>query len=155
MSPHHPISSEQVMLRVPSEFYSNCCPVRQGHSHRSPGDCNPPTTTTARSIITTSSSTILIIINQSSAQVWTTFYCDLLTRFQARSLLKLVFLCSWCKCRKFSLHVEARSAELMVSLLARVFLCNKPASWRGTRLLQFLTSPIRLQSTPLQHVVPI
>ncbi|KAF3849094.1 hypothetical protein F7725_015591, partial [Dissostichus mawsoni] len=53
-------------VRAPGEFYSNCCPVRQRHSHRSPGDCNPPTTT-SRSIITTSS-TILIFINQSTAQ---------------------------------------------------------------------------------------
>lgn len=45
------------------EFYSNCCPVRQRHSHRSPGDCNPPTTT-SRSIITTSST---ILISSSSS----------------------------------------------------------------------------------------
>lgn len=57
-----------ISSHLPGEFYSNCCPVRQRHSHRSPGDCNPPTTT-SRSIITTSS-TILIFINQSTAQVW-------------------------------------------------------------------------------------
>ncbi|KAJ8408613.1 hypothetical protein AAFF_G00252480 [Aldrovandia affinis] len=56
------IYTEGVWLRPhPGEFYSNCCPVNQRHSHRSPGDCNPPTTTTSRSITTTS--TILIIIN--------------------------------------------------------------------------------------------
>lgn len=52
-----------------AEFYSNCCPVRQRHSHRSPGDCYPPTTT-SRSIIATSS-TILISSTSPAAQVWT------------------------------------------------------------------------------------
>lgn len=47
-----------------TEFYSNCCPVRQRHSHRSPGDCYPPTTT-SRSIITTSST---ILISSTSPQ---------------------------------------------------------------------------------------
>lgn len=47
-----------------AEFYSNCCPVRQRHSHRSPGDCYPPTTT-SRSIITTSST---ILISSTSPQ---------------------------------------------------------------------------------------
>lgn len=49
----------------PGEFYSNCCPVRERHSHRSPGDCNPPTTT-SRSIITTSST---ILISSTSPQL--------------------------------------------------------------------------------------
>lgn len=47
-----------------AEFYSNCCPARQRHSHRSPGDCYPPTTT-SRSIITTSST---ILISSTSPQ---------------------------------------------------------------------------------------
>lgn len=53
-------------VRLRGELYSNRCPELQRHSHRSPGDCNPPTITT-----TTSSSplhpyqhlpTILILI---------------------------------------------------------------------------------------------
>lgn len=47
-----------------TEFDSNCCPVRQRHSPRSPGDCSPPTTT-SRSIITTSST---ILISSTSPQ---------------------------------------------------------------------------------------
>ncbi|KAL1267204.1 hypothetical protein QQF64_002879 [Cirrhinus molitorella] len=54
-------------VRLRGELYSNRCPELQRHSHRSPGDCNPPTITT-----TTSSSplhpyhhlpTILILIH--------------------------------------------------------------------------------------------
>lgn len=49
----------QVSLR--GELYSNRCPELQRHSHRSPGDCNPPTITT-----TTSSSPLSILTPPSS-----------------------------------------------------------------------------------------
>ncbi|GAA6107666.1 uncharacterized [Tachysurus ichikawai] len=46
-------------------LYSNRCPVIRRHSHRSRGDCNPPTTTTStsRSILTASAILILILIS--------------------------------------------------------------------------------------------
>ncbi|TRY80221.1 hypothetical protein DNTS_032311 [Danionella cerebrum] len=38
------------------ELYSNRCPELQRHSHRSPGDCNPPTITTTTATASSSSS---------------------------------------------------------------------------------------------------
>ncbi|XP_060765468.1 transcription factor RFX3 isoform X3 [Neoarius graeffei] len=51
-------------------FYSNRCPVIQRHSHRSRGDCNPPTTTTtstSHSILTASAIPIFIFTHPSGA----------------------------------------------------------------------------------------